>query len=73
MAVSIHTINRPLDGWIQGEKFTNGKQIFIVAEVWFKGFNQTRFIFVESETKKRYEYSAADFAKSIIEEKIYKI
>jgi hypothetical protein len=73
MVVSIHTINRPLSGWIQGEKFTNGKQTFQITEVWFLGTEQKIFIFVDIKSQKQYEYSAADFAKSIIEEKIYKI
>jgi hypothetical protein len=73
MAVSIHTMNRPLSGWIQGEKFTNGKQQFQITEVWFLGYEQKRFIFVDIKSQQQYEYSAKDFAQSIIEEKIYKI
>ncbi len=70
---NIHTINMPFSGWIQGEKFTDGKNIYILTEKWMKGFVEDRFVFINFDTDVRYEYTAQQFADAIINDKIYKI
>ena len=59
--------------WMQGDRFTDGRNNYVLGEIWMRGFAKKRIIFVNSSTNQKYEYTAQQFRTAIEEGKIKKL